>query len=715
MNTRKPGIVIAGVLLLISCAAFAQAQKPQGSAPSVVIEYIDNASGNLAIYDQGKNAVQFDIGTRLLPGWTVVTDKGDVVELKLDPNGTIIKVSQVTNFKVDSLQSAAGEINTFSVAIGKIRAVAGKATGQEKYNVQGPSAVCGVRGTDFGFDVETDKETAFVLDGEIEFTKTATGETVEISKGMMADAMAPEFKPVQIPADFLQEIHKDLDFEKLSPQDVPGHGPGSQAAGPGQGGPLDGVMGWLRNILGMEIGSITISGNTYAKVVISPQFSIGDLKLGLYLPIIYTDNMFDPGDYYRPAGNDEWNFGVSASAWDPLDAFNDLVLKIKYIEYGKQRDPFYFKAGNLDDITIGHGVIMRDYANDADFPAVRRVGLNLGLDLGGFGMEAMMDDAALPQIVGGRLFARPIPGFRAALGVSLLADLNPAGDSTLPIMGFPVPAEYVMGKMMIFNPGLDIDVPFIESDALSLIAFADMTGMVPFVQAPPWFSTIQTGYQWNTLWDSGLKNYGVAAGVLGNIVMVDYRLEYRYFTGISHPAYYDTVYTRTNRLLYTAEVMSYLQNPSDPAFDRVEMGIYGEGGFTLEKILRLKIGYYWPWAYDSTGAIVADPNDHLIATFTLEKGVIPVVNLSGSVSYERNRFVSTILQSQGAEGLSLFDANTVVSAQIAYSATPNLDIILLYSATAHRDANGNIVYNEGSKTILPEMDTSLAIQTSIHF
>ncbi len=709
MNTRKPGIVIAGVLLLISCAAFAQAQKPQGSAPSVVIEYIDNASGNLAIYDQGKNAVQFDIGTRLLPGWTVVTDKGDVVELKLDPNGTIIKVSQVTNFKVDSLQSAAGEINTFSVAIGKIRAVAGKATGQEKYNVQGPSAVCGVRGTDFGFDVETDKETAFVLDGEIEFTKTATGETVEISKGMMADAMAPEFKPVQIPADFLQEIHKDLDFEKLSPQDVPGHGPGSQAAGPGQGGPLDGVMGWLRNILGMEIGSITISGNTYAKVVISPQFSIGDLKLGLYLPIIYTDNMFDPGDYYRPAGNDEWNFGVSASAWDPLDAFNDLVLKIKYIEYGKQRDPFYFKAGNLDDITIGHGVIMRDYANDADFPAVRRVGLNLGLDLGGFGMEAMMDDAALPQIVGGRLFARPIPGFRAALGVSLLADLNPAGD-----LGNTAVEQF--GHLMFFNPGVDIDLPFMESDDLSVIAFADMTTMVPYLQSgvsvPMLGLSVPSGLHTETLWDSGLKNYGIAGGVLGNILMLDYRLEYRYFKGIVQPAFYNTIYERT-RALSVLGTLFYLSDPSNPAFDRLEMGIYGEAGFTLDKILSLKIGYYWPWEYDSSGNIVPDYNDHFLATFTLEKGVIPIVNLSGSVSYERNNFVSTITQSGDSKGLSLFDANTVVSAKIAYSATPNVDVILLYAATARRDGSGNIVYDTGS--LLPQLDTTLAIQTSIHF
>src|SRR5208337_1615572 len=99
----------------------------------------------------------------------------------------------------------------------------------------------------------------------------------------------------------------------------------------------------------------------------------------LYLPIIYNGDMFNPSDWYHPMGNDEWNFGglltgqlISTNPWVVAqDVLNDLLLKIRYLEWGQQRDPFFFKVGNLDDITIGHGLIMRDFANDADFPSIR--------------------------------------------------------------------------------------------------------------------------------------------------------------------------------------------------------------------------------------------------------------------------------------------------------------------------------------------------------
>jgi hypothetical protein len=132
MKSRITIAVTAAALLLVPLAVFAQAEKPKAGGPAVVVEYFEDNSGNLAIKDKAGKDVQFDVGTRIQPGWTVVTDKGDVAELKLDPNGTIIKISQMTNFRVDSLQTTADEANSFSVALGKIRTVAGRATGKEK-------------------------------------------------------------------------------------------------------------------------------------------------------------------------------------------------------------------------------------------------------------------------------------------------------------------------------------------------------------------------------------------------------------------------------------------------------------------------------------------------------------------------------------------------------------------------------------------------------
>ncbi len=734
-------IALAAVLLLgAPFALFAQAQKPAAASPSVELVYFENASGNMSIFDQGKKAVEFDMGSRILPGWTIVTEEGDLAELKLVPNGTIIKISQMTNFTVTSLQSKDGETNGFALGLGKIRMVASRATGKERYALKGPTAVCGVRGTDFGMDVIPGaSETAYVLDGMIDYTIEKTGKTIQIAKGMMADALASVFSSIEIPAAVLQGIQGEMAFEKVAlsdapaaetaeaapadapatpPETPPGEMPSGEAAvAPG---PLDGVFGWLRDVLGMEIGSITIDNVTWAKAVLAPTFKIGDLKLGLYLPIIYQGDMLNPDDWYRPAGNFEWDFGFGGAEWDPWDTLSDLVLKIKFIEWGDNRDPFFFKVGNLNSITLGHGLIMRNFANDADFPAVRRVGLNLGFDFGGFGFEAMVNDAADPDIFGGRIYARPIPGFKAAIGLSLVTDLNPAEDLNI-FTPFGMVTAETLGKPVFFNPGVDLDIPIVESDVLSLVGFADVAALVPYFQTDvnPLFGDIPAGFALNAVYDETapmkLKNYGAEAGVFGNALIIDYRLSFRYFTGTFVPAMYDTGYERAMRSAYVLNMITYLNDPTNPIYNQLNMGIYGEGGFTLENICSLSIGYFWPWGFDTNGNLVEIDTDRLSMTFNLEKGVIPVVNIFGSITYERTGFAPTLKGIfEGGEGFDLFDANTVVKTRIAYAVAPTLDVVLLYTTTARRDSSGNLVYS-ADNPFLPEMNTTLAIETSVHF
>ena len=60
---------------------------------------------------------------------------------------------------------------------------------------------------------------------------------------------------------------------------------------------------------GHGIGSVTIDGTSYSKVVLAPEVRIGRLKLGLYLPVIYNGDLFNPSTWYEPGGNNEWDFG----------------------------------------------------------------------------------------------------------------------------------------------------------------------------------------------------------------------------------------------------------------------------------------------------------------------------------------------------------------------------------------------------------------------
>ncbi|HEY9595542.1 MAG TPA: FecR family protein [Spirochaetia bacterium] len=716
-------------LLVIPGAVFAQSTPAKAAPPaiSVTLEYFENNSGVFDIKDdKGVSVTDPQIGDQLKIGWTVITGKGDVAELKMTHTSTIIKLAQNTNFKLDKLRTDSGGQDVFSLAVGKVRTVAGKASTKDQYQIRTQSAVCGVRGSDVVIEYEEGVvESISTLEGT-GWIQNAAGQAIDVAQGFFADALAATFQAVQIPQDVLQGLMDEMKFTKLDVNQVLEINKAWQAslqqpAEPAEGGQtpstppapatssfMDSIMEKLKDILGVEIGSVTIGGVTWSKVVVSPTFQLGNLKAALYLPVIYQGDMFNPADYYKPAGNNEWSFGTDQGS-DPWkiagDIATDLFLKIKYVEWGRQRDPFFFKVGNLNDITIGHGLIMRNFANDADFPSVRRVGVNVGMDFGGAGIEAMVNDAADPDLVGGRFFVRPVPNFKAALGVSAVVDLDPAKDAP--------GGSSTYGSPIFINPGVDLDIPFFESDFFSIVAFADAAGMIPYFQSA--YGSIAPGFQWNAMFPGGtanptdIRNWGVAAGLFGNLIIRDFtwRLEYRDYTGAFLPQFYGPAYER-QRLTYVNRVIDFLANPGN--YTGQTMGIFGEGGIALSKLFSFKMSYFWPWSQDPTTGAFNFEDDQFVATFVLEKGVIPVVNIWGTVSYERTNFIPTFIQTGSG---SLFDANTVVSASVNYSVTSNLDVSLLYTTTAHRNSDGSIYYPNGPLG-LPQMDISFAIQTQVH-
>jgi hypothetical protein len=314
-----------------------------------------------------------------------------------------------------------------------------------------------------------------------------------------------------------------------------------------------------------------------------------------------------------------------------------------------------------------------------------------------------------PDVMGGRMYMRPFPGSRVALGASAIVDLNPARDFVTP--GNNMPNPDAAGNPIFITPGVDLDVPFVESDFLGLVFFTDGAVLIPYFRTVPTaFPSVSAGFATKAFLDPSarmaIKNWGTAAGFLGNLLIPDftYKVQYELYTGAFKPQIYDSGYDR-NRGAYVLDTLNYLATSS--TLGAYNMGIYGEAGFKLTRIFSLNVGYFWPWTMSSGGGITADPHqDHFVATFALERGVIPVVNIWGSVSYER-----TGLASAGFTN-ALFDANTVVSAQINYPVSPIMDVSLIYTTTAARDLNGNLQFDPGS--ILPKMSTSLSIQTEVH-
>jgi hypothetical protein len=733
---KRISLAIALAALLAMPALLSAQSKPattKAPAISVTLDYFENNSGIFDVKDdKGASVPNPQFGDELKLGWTIVTGKGDLAELKMTHTGTIIKVAQSTNFRLDKLRSDTGGQDLFTMTVGRIRTVAGKASGKDQYRIRTASAVCGVRGSDVVIEtLEGTEDKLSTLEGT-GWIQNAAGQSLDVAQGFSADAAAATFQVVQIPKDVFDGLLNDMKFTRLdvnetmainkawqqSPAPTQGQStPSSETTPPAPKGnsPLDGIMSALHDILGMEIGSLMINGQTYALVSFEPTFNIGKLKTALYLPIIYQGDMFNSADYYHPLGNNEWSFGTDqgSNVGNILsDLGRDLLLKIKYIEWGRQRDPFYLKVGNLEDITIGHGLIMRDFANDADFPSVRRVGVNVGVDTGGSGFEAMVNDAAVPEIFGVRLFVRPIPNFKMAFGISTIVDWNPGKDW--------VGGASLIGDPIFINPGIDLDLPFVESDVFGLVMFIDGAVMIPYFRSGFTYNggagnvAIPAGFYLKSVYDPNaslpIKNWGAALGFFGNAIIKDltWRLELRDFTGAFIPEIYSSNYER-QRDYFVTQVLGYLSNPTSTQ-NAQTLGIFGEGGLSLNKLFAFKLGYFWPWAQDSSGFTFA--NDEFEAEFVLQKGVIPVVNIWGSISYVRMNFVPTILRKGAFGGGNLFDANTLVTARINYPIAETLDISLLYTTTAHRNPDGSLVYPAGS--MFPQVDTSVSIITTVH-
>jgi hypothetical protein len=725
------------ILLFVSAGGTLFAQTPQ-------LAYFENASGGLKVrYADGTELTgnKLAVGDMIPVGATIITEAGDYMELQLK-NGTIIRINENTNFTIASIQGVDGATeNSFELYVGKFRTVAARASGEERYRLRTRTAVCGIRGTDTGMEALYDESVSgnigakvFVFEGIVDVTRIDPFSQDELGKitlkgGQWADTTAVLFKPSPITTDLRKEFLRGLEFKKLDPAKVPGHTPSGTVTQPtGAGGEEpQGVTGqeepeWvkaLRQMLGMEIGTVTIGDVTYAKAILQPIIKIDDLKLVLYLPIIYQSNMFDPEDWYQPDGNNEWSFGFDPKYKDDPagrigDIFADLVLKIKSLEYGELRDDFFIKLGNLEDITIGHGLIMRNYANDADFPAVRRLGFNMGADFDTVGFELMCNDLAqavrgTPEIVGARFYVRPAgKSFPLAFGISGVVDLNPA--DALEGSTIPMPT----GDPVFISAGLDTEFPLVENEGFGLVLFADLAAMLPYFRdSIP--GGIDSGFAFDAIWhgpsgEETLSNYGIAAGLLGNVGEFDWRLEARFSTGIFKPDFYNALYDRL-RGAYTYRIIDYLLNPGAPENQASTFGIYGEGTYTWEKVLSFTAGYLLPLDIEAGNVDFAE-DDYLVLKFTLEPGVIPVVGIYFQVIYERTRFINTIMEGE-KNGFNLFDENTVVKTAVGYPLTENVHLIFYLTTALQRDPDtGDIVYDGSGR---PRMATTISFETQISF
>ncbi len=284
--------------------------------------------------------------------------------------------------------------------MGELWAKVEKGTG--KFEIETPTTVASVKGTNFMLNVEEDGTTElFTFEGEVLFQNKITGQTEAILAGQRGTTsrdqpiiVAP-FDPEEIDesrSEFINEelepIEVEVPEEPQEPEDsgtIPPQETSPQIEEPeadtGAAGPFN---------MGGGVGSVMLGEETYTQIRLMPELTFGKFGLGLDIDLMIDSN----GD-------------VRTEDWD---SFEDYVNKIYYLRYGQRGDSFYGRLGGFKSYTLGHGLVMKDYSNMLRYPEYKQIGIQLGgkLPVAGMTAEMFTSNAVKNEILGGRLTIQPL-------------------------------------------------------------------------------------------------------------------------------------------------------------------------------------------------------------------------------------------------------------------------------------------------------------------
>ena len=307
------------------------------------------------------------------------------------------------------------------------------------FRVETPVSVASVKGTEFA--VVSDPagiDQFFCQEGNFDVYNSVSGQTINVQPGEQAISNAmgtlteQPFNPEDYPdepegeaeeieeeaeeeteeveeetetEEEIEEAEEETDADDQNETEDQSESPedaGDTPSAPEDKGPFN---------MGLGIGSVTIDGTLYNQLALRPEFSFGKLGVGLDL-VVYIDN----------EGN------VRPNEWDVKNDPSVLIDKILYLRCGEKQDPFWIKFGSLDNVTLGYGGILMGYSNMMEFPSVRQMGINTGVNFGNFGTELFMsnmkDFSRGGTLLGLRGTYKVSKTFPLTIGANFVMDMN---------------------------------------------------------------------------------------------------------------------------------------------------------------------------------------------------------------------------------------------------------------------------------------------------
>ncbi len=587
-------------------------------------------------------------------GDSITTEAGGSVTLKLLDGHTV----KIMGDSIFSLRENSENLKEMDIWLGRLFAKVEKLSPSKKFTVRTPVAVCAVRGTEFTVDVDENKKTdVYVSKGIVGVMDSAgSGEEVFVEKGMMSSVKQGKAasKPVKRkvpPRKTEKKVKKEKKRTRQAAKpaaeiesfraETPSSEPAPKAAKRSASAPGNLAMNG-------SIGAVTLTRDGVTKVYYEfsmyPEITLGKLGIGLELVVHFDEN--------NQILKDEWKK-------------EKYPEKIDYIRWGrKHQDPFYFLIGRFRrPVSIGHGFIVNNYSNMARYPNVKKIGLEFDLDMNKWGIEAMTDDVTRADVIGGRLYARPL----LETGVPLIRNLKiaaSAGTDKDPDSNSDTKDDAVTVI------GADVELPLLSFKYFKASAYGDIAKM-QMGEAYDSFNTTST----TNLVDGGI---GKSAGLSGKIFFLNFRGEYRVIEDNFIPGYFDGHYdlSRWQRFSTTnSSTTKAVQQLWGKTKDPVKVGPYIEAWFSFFRIIDFRASYE---NYNTAGS--DDPfYPHLIASASMAK--LPMLdNYTLEADYDK----------KGARtwnDIKNLNQNAILSVKVGYSVAPN---VTMYIVTRRNyDSEGN--------------------------
>ena len=373
-------------------------------------------------------------------------------------------------------------------------------------------------------------------------------------------------------------------------------------------------------------GATSIDGVVWYNLTLMPEVAFGKLGIGLYIQLLYNDEN-----------------GIREEDWKGWRKWSQILYYIRWDEKGA---PLYIRLGALPDASLGHGMIVGHYNNQLDIDS-RKIGLlfDMNLNDGAYGFETIANDVLKARVMGARGYIYPLPTTpfldRLGIGATYATDVNPDDDDTTKNDGLAV-------------MGGDVEIPLVETSVFNVLAYDDIAKLRPED------SVLRKQFE------EAKADWGNAVGIMGEITVIGYRVERRFFKKNFIGPYFDAFYEveRPNKLATVA------------ANTRDLKGWYGELSYNI-----MGLGVMMSYEDYEGGK----PRMHGEATL---KGAVP--NISLKAIYDKKEI------DKFPKDLGELDRNSLLTTEIGYNIAPHVQTVIIYRQAF--DKNGKVTKTSSLQT-----------------